>query len=252
MPIHDWTRVDAGTFHDFHSVWIAELRTALNTGLLPDGYYAMAEQHAGQAITDVLTLQSADSAGNGSPGEIRGEGPVAVAQAPPKVSRKFVASPETAYRELRRTIAVRSTSGHRIVAMIEIVSPGNKDRRMSVDDFVEKAWAALHEGIHLLVVDLLPPGACDPGGMHGMIWQRYDAADYEPPPGKPLVAAAYAAYAVANLPEAYIEPLGVGDPLPLMPLFLQPGHYVNLPLEETYMEAYRGVPAYFRGIIEGR
>jgi hypothetical protein len=54
------------------------------------------------------------------------------------------------------------------------------------------------------------------------------------------------------LPEAYVEPLAVGDTLPLMSLFLQPGQYINVPLEETYMEAYRGVPAYFRGIIDGR
>ena len=35
MPIHDWTRVTAGTWHDFHLVWIAELRNVLNGGLLP-------------------------------------------------------------------------------------------------------------------------------------------------------------------------------------------------------------------------
>lgn len=26
MPVHDWTIVDAGTFHDFHLAWIAEMR----------------------------------------------------------------------------------------------------------------------------------------------------------------------------------------------------------------------------------
>ncbi len=54
MPIHDWTRVDAGIFHDFHTVWIGYLRTALNEGLLPEGYYALAEQHARDGLkTDV-------------------------------------------------------------------------------------------------------------------------------------------------------------------------------------------------------
>jgi len=41
MPVHDWTRVDAGVFRDFHNVWIALLRMAMNSGLLPKGYYAM-------------------------------------------------------------------------------------------------------------------------------------------------------------------------------------------------------------------
>ena len=44
MPIHDWTRVSAGTWHDFHLAWIAELRNALNGGLLPADYYAQASK----------------------------------------------------------------------------------------------------------------------------------------------------------------------------------------------------------------
>ena len=58
MPVHDWTRVSAGTFHDFHSTWIVEIKRALNVGLLPANYYAMAEQVAGETGPDVLTLQS--------------------------------------------------------------------------------------------------------------------------------------------------------------------------------------------------
>ena len=57
MPIHDWTRVSAGTFHDFHVAWIAELRKVLNNGLLPAGFYAMSEQVSGDANVDVLTLE---------------------------------------------------------------------------------------------------------------------------------------------------------------------------------------------------
>ncbi len=30
MPIHDWARVDAGTFHGFHTAWITHLSEALN------------------------------------------------------------------------------------------------------------------------------------------------------------------------------------------------------------------------------
>lgn len=41
MPVHDWTRVEAGIFHDFHTVWIGQIRNALNEGLLPAGYYAL-------------------------------------------------------------------------------------------------------------------------------------------------------------------------------------------------------------------
>jgi hypothetical protein len=41
---------------------------------------------------------------------------------------------------------------------------------------------------------------------------------------------------------AYIEPTCVGGMLPDMPLFLTPEHDINVPLENTYMAAWRGVP----------
>jgi hypothetical protein len=63
--IHDWTRVEAGIFHDFHHAWIEEIKRALNSGLLPDEYYALAEQYAGGVGPDVLTLQSLRN-GNGA------------------------------------------------------------------------------------------------------------------------------------------------------------------------------------------
>ncbi len=54
MPVHDWTRVDPGIVHDFHHDWITEIKRALNRGILPSGYYALAEQHAAGFGPDVL------------------------------------------------------------------------------------------------------------------------------------------------------------------------------------------------------
>jgi hypothetical protein len=73
MPIHDWTRVTAGTWHAFHVSWIAEIQLALNSGVLPPDYYAQAEQIAGPLGPDVLTLQMPETSENGaapsSPGD---------------------------------------------------------------------------------------------------------------------------------------------------------------------------------------
>src|SRR5437868_6408699 len=57
MPIHDWTRVDAGLFHDFHQRWTVALRNALNEGILPEDYFALVEQRIPGPIPDVLTLK---------------------------------------------------------------------------------------------------------------------------------------------------------------------------------------------------
>jgi hypothetical protein len=55
MPIHDWSRVNAGLFHHFHQRWIQALCDELNAGGLPDGYLALSEQVSGGPIPDVLT-----------------------------------------------------------------------------------------------------------------------------------------------------------------------------------------------------
>jgi hypothetical protein len=70
----------------------------------------------------------------------------------------------------------------------------------------------------------------------------------ELPSGPPLTLASYTAGRTVT---AYIEPIGVGAELPDMPLFLDPEHYVNVPLESTYCAAWEGVPERWRKVIEG-
>lgn len=251
MPAHDWTRVDDGIFHAFHTLWIAELNLALNGGLLPSGYYALPEQHAGAMIADVLTLHASPS---GAPEAIGGSAVsggigVAVAEVAPRTRVQQVMEPSP--HALRRTLAIRHVSGHRLVAMIEIVSPSNKDRERHVAGFVGKAIEALAAGVNLLVVDLFPPGPCDPHGIHTTIRQRLEDTDatFPPPAGEPLTLAAYVAGPKVKV---YLEQLAVGGTLPEMPLFLQPDRYVNVPLAATYDAAYRGMPAFWRDVLEGR
>jgi hypothetical protein len=241
MAIHDWTRVDAGIFHDFHQAWNAELRGALNGGLLPPDFYALIEQHAGRHIPDLLTLHT---------GPMRESlptpsGGVAVAEARPRVSRRLTA-PAT---PSRRTIAIRHVSGHRLIALVEIVSPANKDRAESVKAFADKVTEALRSGVHVMVVDLFPPGPADPAGMHGAIWSNFDAEPCSSPVDQPLTVASYLA---DWQPEAWLEHRAVGDTLPEMALFLTADVCIPLPLEATYQAAYAKEPLFWRDVLEGR
>jgi hypothetical protein len=240
MPIHDWTLVDAGTFHAFHTAWVTHLSETLNGGVLPSGYYAMPEQHAGPFVADMLTLQAPLPS-------VAGDGGLAVADAPPKVRRKLSLS--AAARCLRRSLTIRHVSGHRIIALLEIVSLSNKDRAAHVAEFTDKAEAALRHGIHLVLVDLFLPGSHDPQGMHGALWERFDDELYHVPADEPLTLASYVADA---RPIAYLEHLALGMPLIDMPLFLNPDRYIYVPLEATYLAAYRGMPAFWREVLEGR
>ncbi len=249
MPVHDWTLVEAGIFHDLHLVWIGAIHHALNQGLLPKGYYALVEQHVGRPVTDVLTLRV-----NPVPPPLPlpwppATGGIAVAETPPRTRREQTVGPTALAR--RRSLAIRHVSGHRLVSLLEMVSPANKDHALHVEEFAAKAVSALDAGVHLLLVDLFPPGPHDPYGMHGVILQRLEQSDepYDLPANEPLTLASYAS---GPRIEIYTEHVAVGAALPEMPLFLRPDRYVNVPLEPTYQVAYRGMPTFWRDVLEGR
>src|SRR5262245_51681239 len=174
MPVHDWTRVTPGIFHHFHHSWIEEIMRALNGGLLPPDYYALSEQIAGDFGPDVITLQT--DLGNGSAGDAGAHAggsrtALATSDAPPKVS--FTATTEMdQYAAKQSTLVIRHSGGDRVVALVEIVSPGNKSNRHGLRAFVEKAAEALLRGYHLLILDLQPAGPREPHGIHGAIWGR--------------------------------------------------------------------------------
>ncbi len=205
--IHDWTQVEAGIFHAFHHDWITEISRALNRGLLPGEYYALPEQIAGDFGPDVLTLKTTPASPDAWP-----SGGIALETAPPKVDLR-IRSDSSRYAAKAKAVAIRHVSDHRIVAMIEIVSPGNKSSRAALNAFARKAREALAAGVHLLLIDLFPPGPRDPAGIHPAIWGEGDA--FVLPPDRPLTCAAYMAGAGA---EAFIDFLGVGQSLPAMAL----------------------------------
>ena len=195
MPIHDWTRVDHGSFHDFHQGWATAIRSALNNGLLPPDYEAKVEQHKPLTATE---------------------------------------SASDSYARLRDIVVLRQDE--RLATAVELVAPGNKSNNNGIREFARKMTAAIDHGIHVLVLDLFPR---DPSGIHPVIWSEYRDELYSPPPDKPLT---FVSYAAGPTSRAYIQPAAVGEPLPEMPLFLEPESYISLPLEATYASAFAGIP----------
>ena len=223
MPIHDWTHVTPGVFHTFHQDWTIEICRTLNRGSLPAGYAALTDLRVEGWEPDVVAIQ-----GNGS----SAQGGLAVVDAPPRARQVArIESEAAAYARKANRIAVRHELGP-VVAIIEIVSPGNKDSVHSIRSFRTKAVEFLRNGVNLVVVDLFPPTPRDPDGIHQVIWRELTDEPFEARPAdKPLTVAAY--NAGDNL-TAYVDPVAVGDLLPDAPLFLAPGWYVNIPLEATY------------------
>src|SRR5437667_5998030 len=167
MPVHDWPRVQAGVFHDFHHAWIAENKRALNRKLKGTSYYALVEQWAGGLSPDVLTLQWPESAGKKTrkPAVPSSGGGLAVASSPPKARFRFK-DEKRWYAAKKKAVTIRHVSEHELVAVLEILSPGNKASRAALDDFVHKAHDLLKAGVHFALVDLFPPTRRDPEGIH--------------------------------------------------------------------------------------
>lgn len=236
MPIHDWTRVEPGDFHHFHQRWIGAIADCLNGGLLPPDYMALADQVTGRPIPDVVALQVREL--DGEPGGI------AVASAPPS-ARVIARLEKINYAKRADRIVIKHRHG-RVVAIIEIVSPGNKDSRNAFRSFIEKAADILNQGVNLFVVDLFPPTPRDPQGIHKAIWDEFGDEPFEFLPDKPLTVASYIG---GEIPVAYVESVGVGDPLPSLPIFLSETRYVPAPLEVSYQQAWATFPAMLKELM---
>lgn len=238
MPVHNWAPDFAWLFHDFHQEWIGAIKHALNGGILPPDYYALGEQVTVGVAPDVVTLRDRDRRAPQS-GETGG---LLVVEPKTRIVERFAAVPRK-----KNQVAVKHASTDRTVAVVEIVSPGNKSSRNALAGFLDKSVDLLAKGVHLLVLDLHAPTARDPRGIHAALQEELTGTEFVPPGDKPLTLASYEAVAPPN---AYIEPVAVGDVLPDMPLFLVPGGHVLIPLERTYLAAWEGVPARCREMIE--
>jgi hypothetical protein len=243
MPIHDWTRAPSGYFHHFHQRWAGAICDALNAGRLPGGIFALVEQHSEGLVPDVLALEM-------RPPQERdwssGRGGVALASEPPKTRFVSRASEDLVYAARANRVAIHRED--ETIAVIEIVSPGNKSSVFALQQFVDKSFEFIERGIHLLVVDLFPPTRRDPEGMHPAIWGRINGEPFALPEDKQLTLASYVA---GSGKTAYVDPVAVGDRLPDMPIFLDARTYVRVPLEETYEATWKVCPEEFRQRVTG-
>jgi hypothetical protein len=233
-----------GLYHHFHQSWAVILAEGLNEGVLPAGYFALVDQRAIGLVPDGLALKTGPRSQipGGSPGGL------ALRTTPPQVRYTTQATDAEVYATRANRVAVRNAPGE-LVSLIEIVSPGNKSSRHALRAFVTKTLEFLDAGVHVLVVDLFPPTPRGPQGIHKAIWDEVREEPFELPPDKRLTAASYS----ADLPHtAYVEPVGVGDPLPAMPVLLEDGMYVPAPLEATYQRTWDKCPEAMKEIVQGR
>jgi hypothetical protein len=250
MSIHDWTKVDAGIFHAFHHDWITEIARILNRTRLPREYYALPEQLSGNYGPDVLTLQGPEPPKRHRKIKSRsanGKGGIATQTRAPKVRFHITDAPKW-YAGRKKSVVVHHVTNHRVVAVVEIVSPGNKSSRLAIDAFARKTRDLIAAGVHLMLIDLFPPTSRDPEGIHPVVWGEDDSDTFRFDRRKPLTCVSYIGGLGA---QAFVQPVAVGDVLPEMPIFLTPMEYVAGPLEASYQAAFDGLPDYWQDILDG-
>jgi hypothetical protein len=237
MPMHDWTRLDYGIYHAFHMYWIGSINRAVNK-LLPKHCYAMPEQQADSVIPDVLALHTlgGDFA---TPLDESSGGGVAVAVEDFVVTMRPITK--------HRRIVIHHKSNDRVVSIIEVVSHSNKATIRKQNEFCLKCQQIIQSGVHLLYIDPFPPPPRGKYSFHNVLWPRLGGKRHDLGSPPPLSTGSYEA---CERTRCYVNPFRVGEPIPTMPVFIEIGRSIALPIEETYLVAYEDVLPMHRKILE--
>jgi hypothetical protein len=231
MPLLDHFRPPVNQdiqWNTFHSAWATFMANALNDAVPSEFRVREYLKLGGGVEIDVAALRHPSQA-NGT------VSPVLSDWQPP---RRVAAVPAT-FPDRFEVLVFRDFGGRHLVAAIELVSPGNKDRPQVREAFAQKVASYLHEGVSVLVVDVVTERHAN---LHDeIVGLMRMPDDLRMPPDPPLYAASYRPVLRDGRAEidVWTTAFGVGDPLPTMPLRLIADYFVPVELEATYMETCR-------------
>jgi hypothetical protein len=227
MPLHDWN--DLAGWDGVHNIWIVELLRWIKPRL-PEGYRAYIGSMP--ALTVGATQEKPDVAVRHWLPE-----PPPVSAEPAEEATAFPEPEvETATLMLDPQTAVYVALHNRMVAAVELVSPRNKDRPSARAYYLARYLGYLHEGAHLLLVDVhrRPVGFSFADALATEM--QIEQTSLLPP----LVASYRVGGPAAGggrLVGIWRQPLVVGQPLPAMLLPLTTRRSVEVDLETTYRAA---------------
>lgn len=215
--------------------WAVAIVGWLNRTLPREEFHALANVRMGSQVeADVAEYRREDEPG---PGHGANGSVTTLTTVPPAVLTIPATFPDELEVEVRERRA-----GRPLVGVIELVSPGNKDRGVERDSFVAKCVAYLRRGVGVVVVDAVTErlanlhnellAAIAPAGTPTMIGTPTYVAGYRPVHNRA---------SQTNEIEIWPYPALVGQPVPAVPFGLRGGLTVVLDLERTYTDAIRSV-----------
>lgn len=225
-PLHHW--------ESFHSNWATRIADALNESWLPREFFAEEHTHAGTHLEiDIATFERTGTTAVASiRGEIDGARQGAWQPDAP-THRSALAVPDSF--EIR---VLSDEGGATLVGVIELVSPANKDRPEQRRAFATKCAGLLHQGVSVLVVDVVTTRTAN---LHNEIVARVGADAARMPDDVALYGAAYRPVVRDGVTEldVWCVPCALGASLPVLPLRLRGDLFVPVDFESTYQEACR-------------
>jgi hypothetical protein len=219
-------------WESFHSNWATKLADALTERWLPPNYIAEEHVHFGPSVEiDVATFAKEASGGEGKDGTVATLGPKV--WTPPAADAVIPSVfPETF------EVRIHSTdTGPKLVAAIELISPGNKDRPAERKAFATKVASYLYQGISVIIVDIVTNRRAN---LHNEVLQVMEAAEtLQLPTETTLYAVAYRPLRRNHADEIDLwrSPLTLGGSLPTLPLGLRGDLAIPVDFESTYAEA---------------
>ncbi len=203
-------------WESFHAAWATEMVRTLNRNVLPSNCFAEAQVHVGSRVErDVGTFGIGVEVGTYA------------LSAPPLVMPAL-------FPDEIEVQVFHMSGGATLVAAIELISPGNKDRPEARRAFAAKCLSYLQQGIGLVIVDIVSERLAN---LHNELIHLMEQPEAYELPGAPAL------YAVAYRPtrretgdqiEMWPIPLAIDRTLPVMPLALRGVTTVPVDLEATY------------------
>lgn len=222
-PTHRW--------ESFYARWAVAIADALND-TLPSRYFAETQVHLGSRVEADVVEFDHNTTGNGVANG--SSGGIAIATyAPPKPVLTFPGPTED---DVTVEVCDRDRDS-RVVAVVELLSPRNKDREEARRAFAAKVVAYLRVGAGLLVLDVVTSRT---GNAHDDLVEVLnlpDACRLTTATGLSAIAYQPTLEAERNDVGVWFESLTVGAALPVMPLWVRGFGCVPIELEASYMEA---------------
>jgi hypothetical protein len=219
-------------WESFHSRWANSIADELHR-VLPRRFFAEVQVHLGSEVeTDVAEFErqaaTQEEEGNGSAGGLAVQpwAPPVATQVLPAV---FPDDIEVQVRDTREDA--------RLVGVIELVSPRNKDRADGRHAFAVKCLAYLQRGVGVMTVDIVTSRRAN---LHNEVLQLLNLEPtLQMPAEQSLYAVSYGPIRrqEANLIDVWSAPLALNDSLPLLPLALRGYRAVPLDLDAAYRDA---------------